>query len=126
MPFKSKEAYLEYCKNWRKTNLTKRISYNKEWVKQNPERNRAHHRKYRTGWRPEAYEKAWVDQDGRCAICGTKMIRTGHRKNSAYADHNHDTKKPREIVCHTCNTGFGFYERFHIQCKEYLSRHRRK
>jgi len=39
-------------------------------------------------------------QNGRCAVCGTEA--------RLVLDHNHDTGRQREALCHGCNVGLGF------------------
>jgi hypothetical protein len=76
----------------------------REWHAKNPERSRALKRKDATGWTQEMFNAAWEKQCGCCAICRRKLEKSGKQ---THADHDHETKKPRAILCHGCNTGIG-------------------
>lgn len=58
-----------------------------------------------TGWSPDDYERAWILQDGKCAICGCKL--NSSRFTRAQADHDHKTGKLRGLLCINCNTSLG-------------------
>lgn len=49
-------------------------------------------------------------QAGKCAICGTD--KPAGRGKKLCVDHCHATNKIRGLLCHTCNSGLGFVERF--------------
>jgi len=74
----------------------------KQWHSENRERSSksgtARNRFLLTGWTQAMYDDALVRQQGRCAICGEEPGRKG-----LCADHDHSTKKPRELLCHRCN-----------------------
>jgi hypothetical protein len=57
-------------------------------------------------------------QEGRCAICGTVP------SVSLAADHDHITKKKRELLCTACNTGIGKIETISTERLAYLARHK--
>lgn len=55
-----------------------------------------------TGWTPDHYEAALVEQDNRCAICQVLFTDTPH------ADHQHiEPPKPRGLLCEKCNWAIG-------------------
>lgn len=58
-----------------------------------------------TGWTPEAYERAYIKQDGRCAICGCKL--NSSRYTRFAGDHDHKTGALRGLLCMNCNTALG-------------------
>jgi recombination endonuclease VII len=62
---------------------------------------RAKDRRRKTGVSKELFNALLIKQENRCAIC------TGRVDNSAAADHCHDTKAPRGILCRACNLGLG-------------------
>jgi len=70
------------------------------------------------------YNKMFREQKGKCAICNR------HRKqlnNSLCVDHNHSTKKIRDLLCHKCNFAVGYYENSDIKAIEsYLKKHKEK
>ena len=93
---------------------------------ENRDKVRAYARKCRTGWTNENFEKAWIEQKGLCGICKITMLKTGSKSNSVCADHNHDDNQQRGLLCSRCNSGLGFYERFHKQCALYLKKHAKR
>lgn len=60
-------------------------------------------RKY--GITSEQYDKMFVRQNGRCAICPNKLYPpgdpSGHR--AAPVDHDHKTNRVRGLACYVCN-----------------------
>jgi hypothetical protein len=44
----------------------------------------------------------WIEQEGRCAICGDELSEDVFR-----IDHDHRTGKVRGLLCVSCNTGIG-------------------
>lgn len=52
----------------------------------------------------EWFEQAFLAQDGKCAICRTAPAPGKRRLN---IDHDHETMKPRGLLCGTCNRGIG-------------------
>lgn len=47
--------------------------------------------------------RMWEDQGGLCAICDEELY-TGSSGRSGYTlDHDHDTHKPRALLCQGCN-----------------------
>jgi hypothetical protein len=63
----------------------------------------------RVGWSIELFNRLWEEQHGCCAICGREINKELNSKHTdkAYADHNHVSLKPREILCCNCNLGIG-------------------
>lgn len=56
-----------------------------------------------SGFTQEDYEQKLIEQNGKCAICGTN----DNGKQDWCADHDHDTGTKRGLLCHKCNTGIG-------------------
>jgi hypothetical protein len=56
-----------------------------------------------SGFTQEDYNNKLIEQDGKCAICGT----TDSGKMDWHADHDHETGQKRGLLCHKCNTGIG-------------------
>lgn len=52
-----------------------------------------------------------VEQNYKCAICKTEgfKMRTDHT-TGMNLDHDHDTGKPRGLLCHNCNRGLGLFQ----------------
>ena len=81
-----------------------------KWVRRNPEKNRANIRRWqlaRLGWTLESYNAVFAEQEGCCAICGAHN--SGLKKGLA-GDHDHETNKPRGLLCGNCNRGIGFFK----------------
>lgn len=55
--------------------------------------------------RREAYDRLWVQQGGRCAICGKQQ-----RARALALDHDHQTGRIRGLLCMRCNRALGAYE----------------
>lgn len=60
----------------------------------------------KTGWLPEQYDLAVIEQAGLCAICGNPPAGRGPY-NTLVADHCHATGARRKLLCTWCNTGIG-------------------
>lgn len=63
--------------------------------------------KFRYGITLEQYNEMLTQQDGRCAICGTREA--GGRWNNFAVDHDHVTGAVRSLLCHGCNSGLGYF-----------------
>ena len=67
---------------------------------------------YKYAWRlkqrgatPEYVEKKFSEQKGRCAICGVPENEV--KGGFLCLDHNHETNKPRGLLCRPCNASIG-------------------
>ena len=58
-----------------------------------------------TGFTQEEFEEKLNNQGRVCAICGTD----NPGKLDFCADHDHETKQKRGILCRKCNTGLGHF-----------------
>ena len=74
------------------------------WVKKNPEKRRAHNRKYNFGLTAEEFAGMLDRQSNACAICRRPFVSTPH------VDHCHKTNVIRGLLCGTCNRGIGMFE----------------
>lgn len=52
------------------------------------------------------YQELLVEQNNKCAICGTDKCSTGRR---FAVDHDHKTKLIRGLLCKQCNMGLGHF-----------------
>lgn len=89
----------------------------KEYAKSNVDRKKC--RRY--GLNKEWYKEKLIEQNGKCAICGTD--KPGGSSKKLCIDHCHKTKKARGLLCQKCNTGIGhFYDDINIleSAKQYL------
>ena len=63
-------------------------------------------RTYNFSW--ENYEEMFDAQQGKCAICESKI--SSARTSRLYVDHCHDTMKVRGLLCSNCNHGLGQFK----------------
>lgn len=118
------ESCKERSKNYtRKLRDTNREEYNRsqrEYRKNNPEKFRkyyetrrdkpSHHaavrrsRMKKYGITVDEYDKLFLQQDGKCAMCGKPSEKT------LVVDHDHETKNVRSLLCERCNIMFGWIE----------------
>jgi hypothetical protein len=113
-----KRKYNEYRRQWRKNNPQKmkeqylrrkvrpyvstprEVAYRKTYYHANRDKALANSRKHqlaKNGWTIERFEELRIFG---CAICGTLDGRL-------YGDHDHNTGKPRSVLCMGCNTAIG-------------------
>ncbi len=71
-------------------------------------RRQDHHLRTKYGVTLEWYEKTLSGQDGGCAICKTNNPGAG--KQYFCVDHDHETQKPRGLLCSRCNQGLGYFK----------------
>lgn len=64
-------------------------------------------RKKYTGCTPEEFDNLYIKQKGCCAICGKHA---SEFDRSLAADHCHDSKKIRGLLCGSCNQGLGYFK----------------
>lgn len=56
----------------------------------------------------EDQQRMYVEQGGKCAICGREIFLFGSsKKDTAHVDHDHLTGRVRGLLCQECNTGLG-------------------
>lgn len=81
----------------------------------------------RYGITAEAHDEMLVRQKGLCAICGDPPSGGVRAVSRLHIDHDHKTKRVRELLCNNCNNGLG---RFRDDpgllraAAEYIERHR--
>ena len=99
--FHSVKGYLQsYCKKCHNIR-------NQKWKKLNPNSVRKVSLK-RVKFTPELYDEMLNSQGNVCALCGTDT--PGGRWNRFHADHDHNTDKPRGLLCMSCNHTIGNIE----------------
>ena len=81
-----------------------RGKYNAEsrkWRKDHPNEIRGHNLKRHYGITLDYYNRLYISQNGKCAICEIKLPRL-------LVDHCHDSGIVRELLCGNCNKMIGF------------------
>lgn len=60
------------------------------------------------GATPNDYDRLLMEQEGRCAICGS--TEPGRKGITAFSfDHDHEANVARGLLCWTCNVGLGSF-----------------
>jgi Recombination endonuclease VII len=80
----------------------------REWEAAHPLRVRVKDLKWRCRFyriTPTEFVAAFLGQEGKCRICGNKMI-----GKDLHIDHDHHTDKFRGLLCSRCNTGIGMFK----------------
>lgn len=97
----------------------KRLETRKKYKQKNKERIRIQGQLYWTRYRDRhlehlyglpvgTYDKMFVAQDGKCAICLQPETATRKGKRMVLAvDHDHTTGQVRQLLCYACNRGIG-------------------
>jgi len=97
-------------KKWRSENKEKIRGQYRRWVEKNKDIVTDTHRRnnLRSSYSMtiEEYNKIFLFQGGKCAICGKPE--TAKRKWLS-VDHDHKTGKIRELLCLKCNNGVGLF-----------------
>ena len=118
-----KDKNIEYVKAYRKKH------YANMTEEQKTKRDKSQKKSYlriRYGITPEFYEGMLQGQDYRCAICG-KELDLSRGTRFTCLDHDHNTGKIRQILCHNCNKGLGHFfesEEIMLSAIEYLRKWR--
>lgn len=113
------EAHRAYAREQHEKHKEKKLKANAEYRAKNRERIRAQQKEWRAAnketvkrnnlklacFTPELLEQVLVFQGYKCAICGDDL--KSRPSKHTHADHCHDTKTPRGVLCTQCNTGIG-------------------
>ncbi len=119
------ECRRAYCREYGAASKEARNARLKKWRLKNPgaasraDRRTRLKRKY--GITPECVEKMRAAQGGCCAICDRKTTRL-------FVDHCHTTGRVRALLCQTCNTFLGWYEKKAdtiLNFQNYVDKHRK-
>ncbi len=89
----------------------------KKWKKENRDRIRVHKLKDMYGITPQELEEFRKKQNSACGIC--KRHQDEFFKD-LHIDHIHDTKIVRGLLCFSCNSKLGWYEKWKDEIEEYL------
>lgn len=122
-PQKYNKKYYQNHKTEEKARTKKWRADNPDWWKRYYKKNRKKiadaTRKSAYGITAAEYDGKMKKQKGRCAICRRIMRRPD-------VDHNHKTKKVRDLLCHGCNTFLGLAQesaKILSNAIKYLRRH---
>jgi hypothetical protein len=80
------------------------------------------------GTTPNTAKVLFKKQNGRCAICSTKMVMKGPKALQYNLDHDPNTGKYRQLLCNSCNFGLGHFRnspKLLLAAMVYLQRHSR-
>lgn len=97
-----------------------RAAYNKKRRISHPcslQQKREVHLNYSYGMTTEQYDTMLSAQNGVCALC----LKPEKLTRMLSVDHDHITKKVRGLLCHTCNTGLGHFEKMRAQLPQVLA-----
>tara|TARA_R110002020_G_C15769341_1_gene727985 strand:- start:41 stop:286 length:246 start_codon:yes stop_codon:yes gene_type:complete len=74
----------------------------------------------------DQYEEMLAAQEGCCSICKIHVSTLPGRFGVLHVDHNHETGKVRELLCHKCNVGIGMFKedpKILAKVLDYLKKH---
>lgn len=144
MPHKDPEVRKTYLKDWRKKNKEYVSKFDKARWRNNPARRKAQRdsfvslsqmsyaRQRNYGVNQEQYDSMVAEQSNLCALCGRLERRISYQTKkvmSLSVDHDHETRKVRELLCGDCNRGIGMFDES-IELLEkaiqYLQKHKGK
>jgi predicted Zn-ribbon and HTH transcriptional regulator len=104
----NKEKYAARGKAWRENNSDRARENRRKYYLANKDKEKEYsthlNRLNKTGMTKEEYLITFVSQCGKCAICSKEDSK------ALAADHNHDTKKTRGLLCNSCNRGLGLFK----------------
>jgi hypothetical protein len=128
---KNKENIKKKLSEYRAKNREKIKSRVAEYARKNSEKLKEYRRlkkdfikckKY--GLNEEWYKEKLIEQNGKCAICGTD--KPGGFGKKLHIDHCHKTQKVRGLLCSNCNTAIGYLQdsiSILESAKQYLIKH---
>lgn len=93
---------------WKETTPSKdKAEYMRQWVKNNPRKERNFYLKKKYGITADDYDTMEAAQGGKCAICGGNQTK---RYKNFSVDHCHITGKVRGLLCSPCNKALGSFK----------------
>lgn len=96
--------------------------YSEVRLAKNPNYRKENHLYYSYGLTLADFQKRFLQQKGRCAICRRELT-------SPVVDHDHKSGKVRALLCPGCNTGLGIFKdspRLFKAAIRYIKKHARK
>lgn len=105
------EKKLAQDRNYRIGHRKERSEYQRKYDKEHREERleygRKNHLKTVHGLTVSDYNRLFVEQNGKCAVCGKHQSILSQRLD---VDHDHKTGKIRGLLCRGCNRMLGRYE----------------
>jgi hypothetical protein len=98
----------ERAKNWSRENPEQRNATKRAYNKNHPEKVRDRNLKANYGIDQKEYDRLFIKQGGKCAICGGSP--RGKSNKFFCVDHCHNTGKVRGLLCSPCNSAIGFLQ----------------
>ena len=99
------------ARKYRETHKDNAYAAQKEWHKKHPEKKPEYamngykrHLRVKFGITIQDYDDMYIEQGGRCAICGVHQSETQKR---LCVDHDHESGNVRGLLCDRCNTSIG-------------------
>lgn len=121
-----KPCHVESGKKFRRLNRIQNVERKKAWYRKdralNPDKGKNNALMHKYGITLEQKRQMWIAQDKKCVIC-TRELSTLFK---AKVDHNHTTKKVRQLLCTRCNSHLGYIkEDFNvaINLAKYIQEH---
>lgn len=102
---KNPEKGRESGRRFRASHLEDERNRLKMYNQQHPEKQRAAWLRSEYGITLERYEEMFLEQNGRCKICGRHQ---SELSTNLAVDHDYDTNRIRGLLCMKCNRGIGY------------------
>ena len=119
--YSCKECVSQYDKRYRQRNLEKATAQKKAYYQAHKEKSSLYGKKSnlkrKYNMTLEQYDQMFETQGGVCAICGLPEL----MKRLA-VDHNHKTGEIRGLLCYSCNTKLGWFEKYGSNAIKYLDK----
>ena len=113
----NREERIAYSKRWTEENHEKRTETVGKWYMENSTKIREDNYKRNYGITLDEYNSMFDSQFGSCYICGRHQTEL---KKTLAVDHCHITGKVRKLLCGTCNTHLGIFEKYKEVFENYL------
>jgi len=114
------ERVLESQKKYRERHPGRKEEQSKRFHAANPRKSWEYRIKWQYGMSVDEFNKKLEIQDHKCAICLKPFVDT------PCVDHNHATKRNRDLLCRVCNRGLGLFDDSFVildRAAQYLKKH---
>lgn len=110
-------ARVEHYRAKARESYRRNKKYHQQYWKDHPEKRREADLRCKYGITSKDYEKLYINQGGRCAICDKHQIKLSCK---LCVDHCHISKTVRGLLCKRCNMHLGWYEKCQEKIENYL------